>query len=438
MKIPIVVIVGRPNVGKSTLFNRLIGKRDAIVDKTSGVTRDRNYGEVEWCGKIFNLIDTGGFVPDSENVFEKAIVEQIDEAVDESDAILFLVDANDGVTPIDKLIANRLRRSEKPVYLVVNKIDSNEKENLANAFYEIGFGELYNLSGQFGRNVGDFLDVLTKDFPSNAEFLDETSEVPRFAVVGRPNVGKSSFVNAVLGIERNIVTDIPGTTRDSIDSNFRYYGKEIILIDTAGLRKRTRVEESIEFYSVLRTLKALDRCDVSIILLDAELGLEKQDFRIINEAVKRKRGIIICVNKWDLVEKDDKTARNFEVALREKLGEYDYIPIVFISCLTKQRVFKVIELSLNILEEWSKKISTSELNGFIDRTFRNISLSATLTGREVKIKYGVQVKSSPPVFSFFVNEPKAIHDNTRRFIENKLRAEYGFEGVPLTLIFKTK
>lgn len=438
MKIPIVVIVGRPNVGKSTLFNRLIGKRDAIVDKTSGVTRDRNYGEVEWCGKIFNLIDTGGFVPDSENVFEKAIVEQIDEAVDESDAILFLVDANDGVTPIDKLIANRLRRSEKPVYLVVNKIDSNEKENLANAFYEIGFGELYNLSGQFGRNVGDFLDVLTKDFPSNAEFLDETSEVPRFAVVGRPNVGKSSFVNAVLGIERNIVTDIPGTTRDSIDSNFRYYGKEIILIDTAGLRKRTRVEESIEFYSVLRTLKALDRCDVSIILLDAELGLEKQDFRIINEAVKRKRGIIICVNKWDLVEKDDKTARNFEVALREKLGEYDYIPIVFISCLTKQRVFKVIELSLNILEEWSKKISTSELNGFIDRTFRNISLSATLTGREVKIKYGVQVKSSPPVFSFFVNEPKAIHDNTRRFIENKLRAEYGFEGVPLTLIFKIK
>lgn len=438
MKIPIVVIVGRPNVGKSTLFNRLIGKRDAIVDKTSGVTRDRNYGEVEWCGKIFNLIDTGGFVPDSENVFEKAIVEQIDEAVDESDAILFLVDANDGVTPIDKLIANRLRRSEKPVYLVVNKIDSSEKENLANAFYEIGFRELYNLSGLFGRNVGDFLDVLTKDFPSNAEFLDETSEIPRFAVVGRPNVGKSSFVNAVLGIERNIVTDIPGTTRDSIDSNLKYYDKEIILIDTAGLRRRTRVEESIEFYSVLRTLKALDRCDVSIILLDAELGLEKQDFRIINEAVKRKRGIIICVNKWDLIEKDDKTARNFEIALREKLGEYDYIPIVFISCLTKQRVFKVIELSLNILEEWSKKISTSELNEFIDRTFRNISLPTTLTGREVKIKYGVQVKSSPPVFSFFVNEPKAIHDNTRRFIENKLRAEYGFEGVPLTLLFKNK
>jgi GTP-binding protein len=438
MKIPIVVIIGRPNVGKSTLFNRLIGKRNAIVNRVSGVTRDRNYGEVEWCGRIFNLIDTGGFIPDSENVFEQAIIEQINAAVKESDSIIFLLDVMEGVTPIDKLIANHLRKSEKPVYVVANKTDSAERENLVPALYELGFDMVHNLSSQFGRNVGDFLDILTKDFPLNSDLISETSSIPRFAVVGRPNVGKSSFVNALLGYNRNIVTDIPGTTRDSIDSALKYYGKEIILVDTAGLRKRSRVDENIEFYSVLRTLKALDRCDIAIVLVDARFGIEKQDMRVINEAVKRRRGIILCINKWDLVEKDDKTAQQFEKVLKSQLGELDYIPIIFISALTKQRVYKVLEMCFKILDELNKEISTSDFNDFIERTFRNISLPSTTTGKEVKIKYGFQIKSSPPIFSFFVNEPKSIQVHTKKFIERKIRDEYGFEGVPLTLLFKNK
>lgn len=438
MKIPIVVIIGRPNVGKSALFNRLVGKRDAIVDKVSGVTRDRNYGEVEWCGKIFNLIDTGGFVPDSENVFEQAIIEQIDAAVIECDSIIFLLDVNDGVTPVDQLIANQLRKSNKPVYVVANKTDSAGKENLVPAIYELGFDSVYNMSGLFGRNVGDFLDILTENFPLNTDLISETSSIPRYAVVGRPNVGKSSFVNSLLGFNRNIVTDIPGTTRDSLDSTLKYYGKEIILIDTAGLRKRSRIDENIEFYSVLRTLKSLDRCDIAIVLIDANWGIEKQDMRIINEAVKRKRGIVLCINKWDLIEKDDKTAQQFEKTLISQLGELNYIPVIFISALTKQRIYKVIDLSFQILDEWSKKISTSDLNDFIEKTFRNISLPSTATGKEVKIKYGVQVKSSPPIFSFFVNDPKSIQENTKRFIVNKIRGEYGFAGVPLTVLFKQK
>ncbi|MBU2444589.1 MAG: ribosome biogenesis GTPase Der [Bacteroidetes bacterium] len=438
MKIPIVVIIGRPNVGKSALFNRLVGKRDAIVDKVSGVTRDRNYGEVEWCGKIFNLIDTGGFVPDSENVFEQAIIEQIDAAVIECDSIIFLLDVNDGVTPVDQLIANQLRKSNKPVYVVANKTDSAGKENLVPAIYELGFDAVYNMSGLFGRNVGDFLDILTENFPLNTDLISETSSIPRYAVVGRPNVGKSSFVNSLLGFNRNIVTDIPGTTRDSLDSTLKYYGKEIILIDTAGLRKRSRIDENIEFYSVLRTLKSLDRCDIAIVLIDANWGIEKQDMRIINEAVKRKRGIVLCINKWDLIEKDDKTAQQFEKTLISQLGELNYIPVIFISALTKQRIYKVIDLSFQILDEWSKKISTSDLNDFIEKTFRNISLPSTTTGKEVKIKYGVQVKSSPPIFSFFVNDPKSIQENTKRFIVNKIRGEYGFAGVPLTVLFKQK
>jgi GTPase len=438
MKVPVVVIVGRPNVGKSTLFNRLIGRREAIVDSTSGVTRDRNYGEVEWCGKVFNLIDTGGFVPDSDNVFERAIAEQINAALQESDAIIFLLDANDGVTPVDRMIANLLRKSNKPIYVVVNKVDNSEKESLSADFYELGFDKIYTISAQLGRKIGDFLDILTKDFPKNLEIVEEKEETPKFAVVGKPNVGKSSFVNALLGYDKHIVTEIPGTTRDAIDTKIKYYGREITLIDTAGLRRRSKIAESIEFFSVLRTLKALDRCNVAIVLIDATQGIEKQDMRIINEAIKRKRGIIIAVNKWDLIEKDDKTARKFELALRDILGEYNYIPIVFISAFTRQRIYKVIEIALKILDEWNKKISTSQLNDFLERTFRTISLPSTPTGKEIKIKYGTQIKSGPPVFAFFANEPKYIQDHTKRFIENKLREEFGFIGVPLTLIFKRK
>lgn len=438
MKIPVVVIVGRPNVGKSTLFNRLVGRREAIVDSTSGVTRDRNYGEVEWCGKVFNLVDTGGFVPDSENIFERAIAEQINAALQEADAIVFLLDANDGITPVDKMIANLLRKSNKPIYVVINKVDTGEKENLSADFYELGFGNIYTISAQLGRKIGDFLDILTKDFPENKEVLEEIADTPKFAVVGKPNVGKSSFVNALLGYDKHIVTEIPGTTRDAIDTKLKYYGREITLIDTAGLRRKSRIVESIEFFSVLRTLKALDRCNIAIVLIDATQGIEKQDMRIINEAIKRKRGIIIAVNKWDLIEKDSKTAQKFEIALRDILGDLNYIPIVFISALTKQRIYRVIDLALKILDEWSKSISTSHLNDFLERTFRSISLPSTPTGKEIKIKYGTQVKVAPPVFAFFTNEPKHIPDHTRRFIENKLRDEFGFVGVPLTLVFKKK
>lgn len=438
MKIPVVVIVGRPNVGKSTLFNRLVGKREAIVDKTSGVTRDRNYGEVEWCGKVFNLIDTGGFVPDAENVFERAIAEQINAALQESDAIIFLLDAYDGITPTDKMIANMLRKSNKPVYVVVNKVDTVDKENFSADFYELGFDKIYTISAQLGRKIGDFLDVLTKDFPENLNVLEEKDELPKFAVVGKPNVGKSSFVNALLGYDKHIVTEIPGTTRDAIDTKLKYYCREISLIDTAGLRRRSRITESIEFFSVLRTLKALDRCKVAIVIIDATQGLEKQDLRIINEAIKRKRGIVIAVNKWDLIEKDDKTARKFELSIKETLGEYNYIPIIFISALTKQRIYKVIEIALQVLEEWNKKIPTSQLNEFLEDAFRTFSLPSTPTGKEIKIKYGTQIKTSPPVIAFFSNEPKYIQDHTKRFIENKLREQFGFVGVPLTLIFKKK
>ncbi len=438
MRIPVVVIVGRPNVGKSTLFNRLVGRREAIVDATSGVTRDRNYGEVEWCGKIFNLIDTGGFVPDSDDVFERAIAEQIKAAIEESDAIIFLLDAYDGITPVDRMIANQLRKSNKPIYVVINKVDTAEKENLAADFYELGFDKIYTISAQLGRKIGDFLDTLTKDFPENKDLLEIKLDTPKFAVVGKPNVGKSSFVNALLGYDKHIVTEIPGTTRDAIDTTIKYYGREIVLIDTAGLRRRSRIVESIEFFSVLRTLKVLDRCNIAIILIDATQGIEKQDMRIINEAIKRKRGVVVAVNKWDLIEKDSKTAHKFEVALKEILGELNYIPIVFISALKKQRIYRVIDLSLNVLEEWSKKIPTSQLNDFLERTFRNISLPSTPTGKEIKIKYGTQVKTSPPVFAFFTNEPKHIPEHTKRFIENKFREEFGFTGVPLTFVFKKK
>lgn len=438
MRIPVVVIVGRPNVGKSTLFNRLVGRREAIVDSTSGVTRDRNYGEVEWCGKVFNLIDTGGFVPDSDDVFERAIAEQIKAAIEESDAIIFLLDAYDGITPVDRMIANQLRKSNKPIYVVINKVDTADKENLAADFYELGFDKIYTISAQLGRKIGDFLDTLTQDFPENKDLYDVKLDAPRFAVVGKPNVGKSSFVNALLGYDKLIVTEIPGTTRDAIDTTIKYYGREIILIDTAGLRRRSRIVESIEFFSVLRTLKVLDRCNIAIILIDATQGIEKQDMRIINEAIKRKRGVVVAVNKWDLIEKDSKTARKFEVALKEILGELNYIPIVFISALKKQRIYRVIDLSLNILEEWSKKIPTSQLNNFLEKTFRNISLPSTPTGKEIKIKYGTQIRTSPPVFAFFTNEPNHIPEHTKRFIENKFREEFGFIGVPLTFVFKKK
>ena len=437
MKKPLVVIIGRPNVGKSTLFNRLIGQKDAIVDDKSGVTRDRNYGEAEWAGKEFRLIDTGGYVPDSPDLFEKAIREQVEVAIDEADKIIFLVDVRDGVNPMDAEILKMLRSANKDFFLVANKVDSENFEPAVNEFYSLGVDEVYDISALMGRKIGDFLDSLTKDFQLKENVVEEDNRL-KIAIIGKPNVGKSLLTNALLGFDRSIVTDIPGTTRDSLDSIMKYYGEEIVLIDTAGLRKKKRVEESIEFYSNLRSLKAIGECEVAIIMVDANSGLEKQDQKIIDEAVRWRKGIIIAVNKWDLIEKDTNTSKKMEEEIRQKLGAIDYVPILFISALTKQRIFKLIDMSKKINEERIRKIPTSELNDILLPEIEKIPPPATHTGKEVKIKYITQVGSHYPVFLFFTNYPKNVPDHYKRFLEKLIRKHFGFEGITFTLSFKEK
>jgi len=436
MKTPVVVIVGRPNVGKSTLFNRLVGKREAIVDNISGVTRDRNYGDVEWNGKEFKLIDTGGYVPNSTDLFERAIREQVEIAMAEADAIIFIVDVRTGINPIDIEIANILRTSKQHFYLLVNKVDSETYEAAAPEFYKLGVSEVYDVSALIGRKTGDFLDVLTADFKQVKE--DVTDERLKIAIVGRPNVGKSSLTNSLLGYDRSIVTEIPGTTRDSVDSILKYYGEEIILIDTAGLRKKARVEESIEFFSTIRALKTIGECDVAVVLIDAEIGLEKQDQKIIDEAVRRRKGLILAVNKWDLVEKETKTAAQYERAIKDKMGSIDYIPVIFISALTKQRIYKLIDLSIKVSGERKKKIPTSTLNSVLLPEIERNPPPATGTGKEVKIKYITQGGDHYPVFIFSANRPKDIPDHYKRFLEKNIRKHFGFEGVPFTMVFKIK
>ncbi len=432
----IVAIVGRPNVGKSTLFNRILGMRDAIVHDVAGVTRDRKYADAEWAGRLFTIIDTGGYVPDSDDVFEKAIREQAEIAIEEADSIVFVVDGVQGIIPLDKEIADILRKSKKPVHLVVNKIDSGKREPLAAEFYELGFGEPTALSALGGRQIGDFLDLLTGNLPVNGS---ETSTVtnPRIAVVGKPNVGKSSLVNALLGKRRQVVTDVPGTTRDPIDSELSYHGKRVTLIDTAGLKKRKRTSESLDFLSALRTLKSIDRADVAVIVVDADRGVDHQDLHIVETTLERKLGALIAVNKWDLVEKTQKTASVYELAIRQKLGMYDYLPVVFISALTKQRVSKTIDLALEVHEERSKRISTSRLNNLLlGEIKRTPPLSKS--PKEIKIKYITQLKADPPVIAFFTNEPSLVPESYKRFLSKKIREHFGFRGVPLTLTFKKK
>ncbi|CUU09298.1 GTP-binding protein [Candidatus Kryptobacter tengchongensis] len=433
----IVAIVGRPNVGKPTLFNRIIGERDAIVDPKSGVTRDRHYGQAEWNGKKFTVIDTGGYVPDSDDVFESAIREQVQIAIDEADVIVFVVDAITGVTPIDIEIAKILRQTKKKVILAVNKIYNDKLELYSSQFYELGLGEPFSISALHGRKVGDFLDEVVKDLPEKVEETEEGKNQIKVAVVGQPNVGKSSFVNAILGENRIIVTDIPGTTRDSIDTTFRYNDTEFVLIDTAGLRRRSKIKESIEFYSAIRALKSVERCDVTVVMLDATCGLERQDLRIIGEAADLKKGIIIAVNKWDLIEKDSNTALEYEHALKERLKVFDYVPILFISAKTKQRIFKVLDLAKIVYDERNKKIKTSELNKVLFPIVKETPPPA-VSGKEIKIKYVTQVKTAPPVFAFFANFPDDIPEHYKRFLENKIREHFGFIGVPVTIVFKKK
>jgi GTP-binding protein len=437
MKTSIVVIVGRPNVGKSTLFNRLVGRKEAIVHDLSGVTRDRNYGEVEWAGKEFQLIDTGGYVPDSPDLFETAIREQVQIAITEADTVLFLVDVKAGLTSFDIEIGRILRSSNKKFFLIVNKVDSEKLEPGAAEFYSLGVDKVYDISAVGGRKIGDLLDDITADMPMTEEEEDDSSKL-KIAVVGRPNVGKSSLTNALLGEDRSIVTDIPGTTRDSIDSILKYYGQEITLIDTAGLRKKKKVEENIEFFSTIRTLRAIAECEVVIILVDAKTGIEKQDQKIIDEAVNRRKSIILAVNKWDLIEKDTNTARQFEVAIKEKMGSIDYIPIVFISALTKQRIYKLIDMAIEIFKERKKQIPTSDLNETILPEIERNPPPSTATGKEVKIKYITQAKGSYPVFLFFSNYPKEIPEHYKRYLEKLIRRKYGFIGVTIILSFKVK
>lgn len=436
MKLPLVAIVGRPNVGKSTLFNRLLGKREAIVDDQSGVTRDRNYGECEWNGKKYRLIDTGGYIPDSDDLFESAIREQVEVAIDEADSIIFLVDVKAGINPIDKIIIDLLRQSNKPFYLVVNKVDAEAHAPLASEFYKLGVDNVYDISAMSGRRTGDLLDDITRDFPEENQITEDKRL--KIAIVGRPNVGKSSLTNALLGAERSIVTDIPGTTRDSLDSILKYYGEEIVLIDTAGLRKKKKVEESIEYFSNLRTFKAISESDVTVVMIDALIGFEKQDQKIIDEVVRWRRGLIIAVNKWDLIEKETNTAHQFEVAIKEKLGSVDYAPIIFISALTKQRIYKLVDLCKKVQEERIKKIPTSDLNDVMLAEIERNPPPASPSGKEIKIKFISQVGEHYPIFLFFTNYPKYIPDHYRKFLERTLRRIYGFEGVPITLSFRQK
>lgn len=432
----IVAIIGRPNVGKSTLFNRLVGSREAIVYDTPGVTRDRKYGQAEWIGKTFTVIDTGGYVPESDNIFERAIREQAEIAIREADSIIFVVDALAGLTPLDKEIAGILRRSSKPVHLVANKVDSGGREVLGSEFYELGLGEPFLVSALGGRQIGDFLDVLVKDFSKHGA-TEEVESRLRLAVVGKPNVGKSSLVNALLGSKRQVVTEIPGTTRDPVDSVLKRNGKELVLIDTAGLKKRKHTTESIEFYSALRTLKSIDRCSVALVLFDAKHGVDKQDLQIVESVLQRHRSCIIAVNKWDLVEKETGTAKSYERTIRNLLGVYDFVPVVFISALTKQRIFKVLDSAFDIDREQKRRIETSTLNETILPEIEHYPPKSS-SPKEIKIKYASQVKTDPPMFAFFCNEPKLVQESYRRFLDNKLREHFGFAGVPFTIVFKKK
>lgn len=432
----IVAIVGRPNVGKSTLFNRLVEKRQAIMDDVSGVTRDRHYGYAEWIGKYFTVIDTGGYVVGSEDKFESEIRKQVKLAMDEASAVLFVVDCRDGLTGFDKEFANVIRTSKKPVFLVANKADTPEKAFHANEFYELGLGEIYAISAENGSGTGELLDDLVKTFPHEG-VEDPNAGIPKISILGRPNVGKSSLLNALLGTDRSIVTDEAGTTRDAIHSHYKMYGNDFILIDTAGIRKKSKVRDDVEFYSVLRSLRALEESDVCIVVIDAERKLESQDVNIISLAQRQGKGMVIMVNKWDLIEKDTKTADAFKKEILEKIAPIDYIPVIFASALNKQRIFQVIEKAVEVYKNKTKKIPTSKLNEALLADIQRYPPPA-MKGKFIQIKYVTQVNARFPSIAFFCNLPQYIQPSYERYLENRIREHFDFEGVPVRLIFRKK
>ena len=433
----IVAIVGRPNVGKSTFFNRLIQRREAIVDSVSGVTRDRNYGKSEWNGKEFSVIDTGGYIKGSDDVFEGEIRRQVELAIDEADVIIFMVDVEEGITPMDDEVAKLLRKVTKPVLLAVNKVDNSMREKDAVEFYNLGLGEYYTLAGMSGSGTGELLDALVDLLPEAVEPDENAEALPRFAVVGRPNAGKSSFINALIGEDRYIVTDIAGTTRDAIDTKYNRFGFEFNLVDTAGIRRKAKVKEDLEFYSVMRSVRAIEHSDICILVIDATRGFEGQDQSIFWLAEKNRKGIVILVNKWDLVEKDTMSTRDYERKIREELQPFTDVPILFVSELTKQRLLKELETSVQVFESRKQRIATSKLNELMLPIIENMPPPA-LKGKYVKIKFCMQLPTPTPQFVFFCNLPQYVKDPYKRFIENKLRENFDFTGVPIDIYFRQK
>jgi GTP-binding protein len=431
----LVAIVGRPNVGKSTFFNRLVGHRQAIVDAVSGVTRDRHYGHSEWCGRKFSVVDTGGYSEGSEDVFEKEIRRQVEIAMQEANIIVFVVDAMEGITALDEIIANIIRRSKKKHFLVANKVDTGDKTFAAAEFYKLGLGDPYPISAVNGAGSGELLDELIK-------FLNPEEEkaeilIPKIAIVGRPNAGKSSLLNALIGEEKHIVTDIAGTTRDTIDTHFNGFGFDVMLMDTAGLRKKTKVHEDLEFYSVMRTIKAIEECDVCLLVVDALEGFEGQDMNIFHLAINNKKGIVILVNKWDLVEKTHKTTKEFEEVILEKIRPFKDVPVLFTSATTKQRVLKSMELAMKVYENRSRRIPTSKLNEVMLPIVEHTP-PASVKASYVKIKYVSQLPTKSPVFAFFCNHPQYIQESYKRFLENKIRENFEFTGAPISIVFRKK
>ncbi len=432
----IVAIVGRPNVGKSTLFNRLLERREAIVDATAGVTRDRHYGKSDWNGVDFTVIDTGGYEVNTEDIFQEEISKQVALAVDEATSIIFMMSVADGLTDTDREIYEMLRRSNKPVYIVVNKVDSAKEELDATEFYQLGIEKYYTLASATGSGTGELLDDIVKGFPTT-EYKDPFDGLPKITIAGRPNVGKSTLTNALLDVERNIVTDIAGTTRDSIETLYNKFGHEFVLVDTAGMRRKAKVKEDLEFYSVMRSIRSIEYSDVVIIMVDATLGWESQDMNIFGLAQKNRKGIVILVNKWDLVEKSTNTMRDFENVIKERIGQFTDIPILFISALTKQRILKAVEVAMEVYENRAKKIKTSKLNEVMLPVFENTPPPA-LKGKYVKIKYCVQLPTPSPQFVFFCNLPQYVKEPYKRFTENQLRKHFGFTGVPIEVYFRQK